>query len=87
MWEQIALYSHCPNFTHGQCFDSFEALFQILFKYDLLIYFTAFNATKSGQHTKNLENHTKTQKGYLGVLSASLAPKVVDHNISQPPQV
>lgn len=27
MWEQIALYSHCPNFTHVQCFDGFEAIF------------------------------------------------------------
>lgn len=36
---------------------------------------------------KNLENHTKAQKGCLGVLPATLAPKAVDHNISQPPQV
>lgn len=36
---------------------------------------------------KNLENHTKAQKGYLGVLSEALASKVVDQNISQPPKV
>lgn len=36
---------------------------------------------------KNLENHTKAQKGYLGVLSEELAPKVADYSISQPPEV
>lgn len=36
---------------------------------------------------KNLQNHTKAQKGYLRVLSATLARKLVDHSISQPPQI